>query len=367
MATYTVTFPSAGLYQLYARIRTGAGAFNDDSLFYANSFGSKSPTLNSDWVLVNGLAGVGFSNSTDVVTGGGTLGSGMWKWINLSQFTSQSGFSVSAGSLTQTFQIGARENGLDLDKFAFGSAGSLFTVSNLDNGTSPNTGSGNGTNTFAGPDGIAFHRFSPVSDGINNEGANPAAGLTLSGNVLVGTALNGGSLGLGTAFAMSLDGTNFNTLRAFTSSDGANPQGELIFSGNTFFSSSLGGGGSGVGAIFAGQTNGSLSVIKSFNAVSADNATNSGGASPSAALALSGTTLYGTTTAGGAAANGTIFSLTTNGTSFSILRNFSALDANTDTNIDGALPQGGLILSGGKLYGTASAGGAGGGGVYFFD
>ena len=44
-------------------------------------------------------AGVGFANSTDVVTGAGTLGSGMWKWINLSQFTSQSGFTVSAGSL----------------------------------------------------------------------------------------------------------------------------------------------------------------------------------------------------------------------------------------------------------------------------
>jgi glucuronoarabinoxylan endo-1,4-beta-xylanase len=59
----------------------------------------------------------------------------MWKWINLSQFTGQPGFTVSAGNLTQTFQIGARENGLDLDKFAFGTAGYAFTVSNLDNGT----------------------------------------------------------------------------------------------------------------------------------------------------------------------------------------------------------------------------------------
>src|SRR5262249_38379459 len=33
------------------------------------------------------------------------------------------------------FQIGARENGLDIDKFVFGTTGYAFTVSNLDNGT----------------------------------------------------------------------------------------------------------------------------------------------------------------------------------------------------------------------------------------
>jgi hypothetical protein len=136
VATYTVTFPSAGTYQLYARVwvENGTNIFANDSLFYASSFGTKSPTLNSDWLLVNGLGGAGFSNGTDVVTGGGTLGSGMWKWINLSQFTSQTGFAVSAGNLTQTFQIGARENGLDLDKFLFGAATNTFTVAELDAG-----------------------------------------------------------------------------------------------------------------------------------------------------------------------------------------------------------------------------------------
>ncbi len=135
VASYSVVFPAPGDYQLYARVRVGPGGFNDDSMFIAGSFGTKSPALGSDWTLVNGLAGVGFSNRTDVVTGGGTLGTETWKWINLSQFTGQPGLSVSAGNLTQTFQIGARENGLDLDKFVFGSANYTFTVSNLDNGT----------------------------------------------------------------------------------------------------------------------------------------------------------------------------------------------------------------------------------------
>jgi hypothetical protein len=134
VATYSVTFPSAGTYELYARVRVGPGAFNDDSMFFASSFGVKSVTVNSDWILVNGLAAAGFNNGTDIVTGGGALGNGIWKWINLSQFAAQTPVSVVAGNLTQTFQIGAREEGLDLDKLVFGSSSETFTVADLDAG-----------------------------------------------------------------------------------------------------------------------------------------------------------------------------------------------------------------------------------------
>src|SRR5215472_6958170 len=34
VATYTVVFPAAGTYQLYARVLVGPNTFNDDSLFY---------------------------------------------------------------------------------------------------------------------------------------------------------------------------------------------------------------------------------------------------------------------------------------------------------------------------------------------
>jgi arabinoxylan arabinofuranohydrolase len=132
VATYTLAFPSAGTYQLYARVRVGPDTFNDDSLFYGNGFGFKSPTSGGDWVLANGLAAAGFTNTTAVVTGGGSLGSGMWKWINLSQLTGSAGFTVDDGNLTQIFQIGGRENGLDIDKFVFGSASAMFTVGQLD-------------------------------------------------------------------------------------------------------------------------------------------------------------------------------------------------------------------------------------------
>jgi len=134
VATFTVIFPGPGSYQLYARLRVGPATYDDDSLLYAAGFGTRSPTLNSDWILANGLAGVGFSNSTDVVTGGGSLGAGMWKWVNLSAYTGQAGFTVPAGNLVQTFQIGSREDGLELDKFAFGATGYDFTVGSLDAG-----------------------------------------------------------------------------------------------------------------------------------------------------------------------------------------------------------------------------------------
>ena len=145
VAAYAVAFPGGGTYELYARVRVGTNTYGDDSLFCGNGFGAKSPTNESDWVMINGLAGVGFTADASIVTGGGAAGSGVWKWINLSQFSPGLAYTVSSDSLVQTFQIGARENGLDIDAFVFGLSGMTFTVSDLNagaDGTPP-------------PDGIA--------------------------------------------------------------------------------------------------------------------------------------------------------------------------------------------------------------------
>ena len=48
-----------------------------------------------------------------------------------------------------------------------------------------------------------------------SDGADPYAGLILSGNTLYGTANNGGSSGNGTVFAVNTDGTGFTTLYSF--------------------------------------------------------------------------------------------------------------------------------------------------------
>lgn len=369
VATYEVVFPAAGTYELYARIRVGSAAFDDDSLFYGNGFGNKSPTSDGDWILVNGLASAGFTASGSTVAGVGSAGSQVWKWVNLSQFTNGVGetprtFSVTPGNLEQTFQIGAREDGLAIDRLAFGTVETAFAVSNLDAGTLPP--SVTLTNAFPGPDGMALHRFSPISNGVNADGANPAAGLSLVGGLLFGTTLNGGLHGEGTAFYVSDDGSNFLAFHAFgDAQDAGSPEADLLPEGGGFFGTSLTGGANGTGAVFVGGTNGTVAVLHSFAALDAHRGTNASGASPSGSLVLMGQALYGATAAGGAHGNGVIFSLNTNGTGFVVLHHFSPLDVQTGTNVDGAVPRGGLVLSGDTLYGTASLGGAGGNGVVF--
>ena len=133
--TYQVTFADSGSYNLFARVRVGADTYNDDSFFYGHGFGIKNDTSSPDWYMVNGLASAGFSDAGAFVDGPGSLGSGVWKWINITKNVYNSkgdSFSVSMDSLTKTFQIAGREDGLDIDKFAFGKTNLYFTVENLD-------------------------------------------------------------------------------------------------------------------------------------------------------------------------------------------------------------------------------------------
>lgn len=143
VATYTVTFPGPGTYDLYGRFRVGPGGANDDSFYYGSSFGAKSPTTDSDWITANNLASVGYTSATQVVEGAGPAAqNNVWKWINLSKFNGGEApvsFTVTAGNLTQTFQIGGREDGFDIDKVVFGASGLYFTVNNLDNGQQGST------------------------------------------------------------------------------------------------------------------------------------------------------------------------------------------------------------------------------------
>lgn len=135
MITFQVPFADSGSYDLYAHVRVGPGGFSDDSYFYGNGFGQKSDTAASDWIFINGLASAGFSDSSAYVYGPGTLGSGVWKWVDVTKNPYQGAkgdsFVVSPDSLIRTFQVGSREDGLDIDKFAFGKSNLFFTVGNL--------------------------------------------------------------------------------------------------------------------------------------------------------------------------------------------------------------------------------------------
>ncbi len=137
LASYTVNFGDSGTYKLYIRARVNSGGANDDSFFHGNGFGVKSPTSDDDWIICNNLHTAGFNIITDVVQNQGDAPTGIWKWLSLSDYTGYETpvtFRVDQNELTKTFQIGAREDGFDIDKIAFGRQGIYYTVDNLNKG-----------------------------------------------------------------------------------------------------------------------------------------------------------------------------------------------------------------------------------------
>ena len=162
--------------------------------------------------------------------------------------------------------------------------------------------SGQGTVLAINTNGTGFtilHSFTGGSDG-----AIPYAGLILSGNTLYGTAYGGGSSDKGTVFAVHTDGTGFTTLHSFTGgSDGANPYAGLILSGNTLYGAAGLGGSFGIGTVFALNTDGTgFAKLHSFSH-------SSNGGSPVGGLIVSGNSLYGMSYSGGSSGKGAVFSL----------------------------------------------------------
>jgi uncharacterized repeat protein (TIGR03803 family) len=121
--------------------------------------------------------------------------------------------------------------------------------------------------------------------------------------------------------------------------------------------------------VFAVNTNGTgFTNLYSFTALDQNYSTNSDGTHPYSGLLLSDGVLYGTAKGGGAYDVGTVFALNTNGTGFTTLHSFAAGGGNLAgdyTNGDGASANASLILSGNTLYGTAEMGGVFGSGTVF--
>jgi uncharacterized repeat protein (TIGR03803 family) len=201
---------------------------------------------------------------------------------------------------------------------------------------------------------------------------DPTAGLLLASNVLYGTAFAGGEAGNGTLFSLKTNGSGFSPLYAFPPVDangynnaGVEPYAGLIISNNILYGTAAFGGKAGNGTIFdyALKSNGGeFAPLYSFSETNADGV-NADGASPEAALNISGNQLYGVASYGGTGGTGTIFALNTNGSGFVTLYSFSQIDTN-GLNSDGALPDD-LILAGHTLYGTAEYGGTAGTGTLF--
>jgi uncharacterized repeat protein (TIGR03803 family) len=227
-----------------------------------------------------------------------------------------------------------------------------------------------------------LHSFS-ISSGdylTNQDGAHPEAGVILSGDVFYGTTHDGGSVGNGTVFALNTNGVGFTNLHNFGpggvgvdgyfhNSDGANPQAGLVLSGNTLYGTALEGGSSGGGTVFSVNTDGTgFTVLHNFSAPDLQTGVSSDGAYPMAELVLSAGILYGTTEAGGGSGNGTVFAVRKDGGAFTNLHHFTTTSTNwagVSTNSDGARPFGGLVLASNTLYGVATFGGSGGNGAVF--
>ena len=193
--------------------------------------------------------------------------------------------------------------------------------------------------------------------GSVNNGTNPQGDLTVSGSTLYGMTLGAGTRGSGTIFKINTDGTGYQVLHSFgiVPNDGYYPYGSLTLSGTTLYGMTQSGGANGKGTIFQINTDGTgYQVLYSFGSVAND------GFYPYGSLTLSGTTLYGMTSDGGAnGAPGTIFQINTDGTGYRVLYSFGSV-ANDGTN-----PYGSLTLSGSMLYGMTETGGAGGFGTIF--
>jgi uncharacterized repeat protein (TIGR03803 family) len=231
---------------------------------------------------------------------------------------------------------------------------------------------GSGTVFAVNTNGIVFtnlHSFMATSfiNPVNSDGANPSGRLTLSGNILYGTANYGGSSGDGTVFAVNTDGMGFTNLHSLDYfNDGVNPHAGLILSGNTLYGTAELGGDSRNGSVFAVNTNGiGFTNLHTFTSTSGSPPTNSDGCLPFAGLMLLGNTLYGTANQGGSSGKGAVFAINTNGTGFTNLHSFTAPSGPSLTNSDGTVPFAGLILSGTTLYGTTEDGGSLGFGTVF--
>jgi uncharacterized repeat protein (TIGR03803 family) len=188
------------------------------------------------------------------------------------------------------------------------------------------------------------------------DGAYPDDGLVLSGNTLYGSAPLGGSDGYGVVFEVDIKTGAETVLYTFTGkSDGANPTAGLVRDkkGNLYGTTPSGGAHTLYGTVFevVPKTK-TETVLHSFD--------DSDGAYPDF-LTLSTTekALFGTANGGGSSGYGVVFSLTIKSGAYNVLHNFTG-------SSDGQYPYGTLALDpNGNLYGTTYEGGASSYGTVF--
>ena len=129
-------------------------------------------------------------------------------------------------------------------------------------------------------------------------------------------------------------------------SDGAQPMGGLINVDGTLYGTTSSGGVAGLGTVFSfDPASGAESVLWSFSR-------SDHGLFPAAGVISFRNIFYGTTRYGGANSGGTVFAFDPAADTETAIHSFGGAN-------DGNDPEAGLIAAGGKLYGTTVYGGTG--------
>jgi uncharacterized repeat protein (TIGR03803 family) len=250
---------------------------------------------------------------------------------------------------------------VNFDEFSLGGvplAGLVLGSDGLLYGTASEGSLGHGTVFRLNTDGSGFlvlKSFSLAQNGGDVHGEL----IQGTDGALYGTASQGGSGGNGTVFKLNTNGSGFTVLKSLAfnaATTGAIPEAGLVQgTDGALYGTTSAGGLNGYGTVYKLNTNGTgFLLIKNF-----DNAT-SGGYPYGALSQGSDGALYGTATEGGSGDRGTVFKLNPNGTGFAVLEN---LDGATT----GGYPLSVLVQgTGGVLYGAAVLGGGGGGGGTVF-
>jgi uncharacterized protein (TIGR03437 family) len=264
-----------------------------------------------------------------------------------------------AGTLTMLYTFSPGTNGNSPAALIQATDGNLYGTT-----TQGGTG-GQGTVFKLTPGGALTALYNFCSQGLPCTDGTGATGLiqAADGN-FYGTTVGGGEplFDSGTIFRLTPSGT-FTTLYNFCSqpacADGANPAGLVQATDGNFYGTTIGGGVNNEvngGTVFKVTPGGSLTTMYSFCFLAgcADGAQPRGGLTQA-----SDGNFYGTTSGGGIN-GGTVFKITPGGT-LTTLYSFcpQAVCA------DGSDPTAGVIHGSGNLYGTTVAGGASGDGTVF--
>lgn len=208
---------------------------------------------------------------------------------------------------------------------------------------------------------ISWSQYEVLKTFAGSDGGNPYGTVVVDGGKIYGMTQSRATLGMGTVFSMDLDGSNYTILHTFTTpysaTDGALPQGDLVLSGGTLYGMTYAGGANhpatGSGVVFRVDIDGSdFSLLHTFSGSATD------GSHPYGSLSLLGGGLFGMTSEGGTSNTGALFQMETNGGNFSLLHSFAL-------NSGGRQPQGDLLSVGDRFYGLTSTGGSNNFGVLF--